>query len=112
MLRDESSTKLFQLMTLPLMFLLHPMKIKKESVGLGKAPQIVTHTNLALCPEIGMIQYQHRDGYHHMNMNIGDALNLRLTQCYCLFMSSYMLTDNKMYKKPPKMTSITGHSVS
>jgi hypothetical protein len=36
---------------------LHPMKIRKESVGLGKAPQIVMHTNLALCPEIGMIQF-------------------------------------------------------
>jgi hypothetical protein len=33
------------------------MKIRKESVGLGKAPQIVMHTNLALCPEIGMIQF-------------------------------------------------------
>ncbi len=55
MLRDKSGTRLFQLMIL--MFLLHPMKIRKESVGLGKAPQIVMHTNLALCPEIGMIQF-------------------------------------------------------
>ncbi len=33
------------------------MKIRKESAGLGKAPQIVMHTNLALGPEIGMIQF-------------------------------------------------------
>jgi hypothetical protein len=57
MLRDKSGTRLFQLMILPFMFLLHPMKIRKESVGLGKAPQIVMHTKLALCPEIGMIQF-------------------------------------------------------